>query len=589
MFKSLQIKKCLLLAAMVLGAGTAWAADYTYTFEAKQYAGAGDQTLNGVSWTMAGTGGAYFGYSDTKGQPFGSGSNPYSALSLTTSDISGTITSIVVNTSGASSINGTVAVSVGETAFKCDGNTTVNLTATATEYTFTGDGSGDIVISWTQSSSKAIYVKSIGVTYTSKSVAGVSASNIDMITGTTKADFYTAPVSGYDGTLSFASTDETVAKVEGGVLKAIAPGTATITISAAETTNFAAVNVPFTVTVKNRDAVSPEGASASGGYALVTDASTLADGDKIILVNGTAGKAMGAQSGNFRSVTDVTISGTTIATISDDVKVITLEGAAGAWYFHASDGYLYASSSSANNMGTEAEKDDNAKATISIDDESGDATIVFQGTNTRNHMRYNASNPRFSCYAETSSVVDLPQIYRMVDATEFDVTIGSTGWRTLVSAKNVSLPSGVKAYTVTASSASSVTLTEVASIKANNAYLLNGTAGDYTLTIIDTPAEPTGNLLKIADASTGNGVYVLYNKDGEAGFYKWNGGSLGAGRVYLDAPAGARDFLTFTEETTGIETVKAVNNNRYYNLQGVEVAQPTKGLYIVNGKKVLVK
>ena len=66
----------------------AWATDYSYTFSSQQYTADGAKTLNGVSWTMAGTGGAYFGYDGTKGQQFGSGNKPYSALSLSTSGIS---------------------------------------------------------------------------------------------------------------------------------------------------------------------------------------------------------------------------------------------------------------------------------------------------------------------------------------------------------------------------------------------------------------------------------------------------------------------------------------------------------------------
>ena len=58
-------------------------------------------------------------------------------------------------------------------------------------------------------------------------------------------------------------------------------------------------------------------------------------------------------------------------------------------------------------------------------------------------------------------------------------------------------------------------------------------------------------------------------------------------KAYLNSTADVEGFIF--EETTGINAIKENANNRYFNLQGVEVAQPTKGLYIVNGKKVLVK
>jgi hypothetical protein len=84
---------------------------------------------------------------------------------LTGSTIPGTITNVVVNTSGESSVNATVAVSVGGTGFTCGGNSTASLTSSAADYTFTGSYSGDVVLTWTNSSDKAIYIKSITVTY----------------------------------------------------------------------------------------------------------------------------------------------------------------------------------------------------------------------------------------------------------------------------------------------------------------------------------------------------------------------------------------------------------------------------------------
>ena len=79
------------------------------------------------------------------------------------------------------------------------------------------------------------------------------------------------------------------------------------------------------------------------------------------------------------------------------------------------------------------------------------------------------------------------------------------------------------------------------------------------------------------------------------GFYKWTGGSLGAGRAIVPASAvnsTARGFLgfDFEEEANTIKNVKALQTDGiYYNLAGQRVAQPTKGLYIVKGKKVIVK
>ena len=147
---------------------------YSHTITAQTWSALGAQSLNGVSWTAAGTTEAaepYFGYADAKGQQFGSGNKPFSALTLTTSEIAGTITSVKVNTSGASNINATFKVKVGDTYFTTGEADNVALTATATDYTFTGSASGAVVLEWAQTSSKAIYVKSIEITYTPAAVA----------------------------------------------------------------------------------------------------------------------------------------------------------------------------------------------------------------------------------------------------------------------------------------------------------------------------------------------------------------------------------------------------------------------------------
>ena len=73
------------------------------------------------------------------------------------------VTKIIVNTSGASSINATLTVTVGGTQI----GSQIKLTTTATDYTFTSDTplTGEVVLTYTQTSSKAIYIKSISVTY----------------------------------------------------------------------------------------------------------------------------------------------------------------------------------------------------------------------------------------------------------------------------------------------------------------------------------------------------------------------------------------------------------------------------------------
>ena len=158
-------------------------------------------------------------------------------------------------------------------------------------------------------------------------------------------------------------------------------------------------------------------------YALVKDASELADGDMIILVSSgvaTAEEAvdyaMGAMANNNFGHAEVTIAEDLTIT-TDQANVITLEAQGENWAMKAAEGYLYAASSTKNQLKAEAEVDSNAIAAITIDAETGAAVIAFQGANTHNFLRYNPNtannNPLFSCYAENSTIQDPVYIYKV--------------------------------------------------------------------------------------------------------------------------------------------------------------------------------
>lgn len=137
----------------------------------------------------------------------------------------------------------------------------------------------------------------------------------------------------------------------------------------------------------------------------------LQEGMSVIIVNEESKKTMGAaQENNFYTVeVDIDKSDSPyLATPAEGATILTLEGAPGAWYFKTANGYLYAASSGSNYLKVESEADDNAKATISIS--NGDATIKFQGSNTRNLLRYNPNtngNPLFSCYSSGQKPVQI--------------------------------------------------------------------------------------------------------------------------------------------------------------------------------------
>lgn len=231
------------------------------------------------------------------------------------------------------------------------------------------------------------------------------------------------------GNLKYSSSNKNVATVDEGTgeVTLVAAGTTTITAKSEAYDEFLAGSASYKLTV-----VKPEAQPGTDKFVLVSDASTLAAGDVIILVGThTVDEAdkywsMSDQSGNWRSVEEVTLESDGSIIPNSYVQQITLEGAADAWYLNVGDGYLYATSSGSNYMGT-ADKEtagDNAKAKINTEEvvneetqaKKLETTIVFQGGNTRNDLRfnYNNGNPRFTCYASTTPVAKELSIYRKV-------------------------------------------------------------------------------------------------------------------------------------------------------------------------------
>ena len=203
-------------------------------------------------------------------------------------------------------------------------------------------------------------------------------------------------------------------------------------------------------------------------------------------------------------------------------------------------------------------------------------------------------------YGFTASSVDL--IYQ-----PSTVTIGSTGYATFGYPFAVDL-SGLSAsqdaYTVSVSG-TTATLTSVKDkkIPAGTGIILKGSNGDaisLPLTTASTNEIGTNNL-HVSDGTVtgdGNTIYVLANGSKGVGFYlKKSGSAIAAGKAYLSVSGGvanARAFIGFDDNDgkTGIDEVRSNTEevrSDYYDLQGRRVDQPTKGLYIVNGKKVIIK
>lgn len=167
-------------------------------------------------------------------------------------------------------------------------------------------------------------------------------------------------------------------------------------------------------------------------------------------------------------------------------------------------------------------------------------------------------------------------------------------------------PEGVKAYAGTVSNGN-VKLTEYANgvIPANEGVLLvsdNATSATFTLandadvTAIDNDLKGVTAATELTGVDNSERVRIFSTKDGVAGFYKPNSNitSLAANKAYVMAPATEGALaLNFGGNVTGINSVSdnaaMPNNVEIYDLAGRRVSHAVKGVYVVNGKKIIVK
>ena len=193
---------------------------------------------------------------------------------------------------------------------------------------------------------------------------------------------------------------------------------------------------------------------------------------------------------------------------------------------------------------------------------------------------------------------------------KFKKTVSAAQYATMVVPFDVATlptsPSTVTAYELTAVDGEKITSSSVDALTADKPVLIHASAGNYEFTAsgVEIAAtaddEVTNGLLKASYAGTTAAVsehnYVLQKHDTYGvNFYQVIGtaATMLPFRAYLVTPTDAPVlFLDFGNETTGINDVRskmADVRGEVYNLNGQRVTQPSKGLYIVNGKKVVIK
>ena len=201
-----------------------------------------------------------------------------------------------------------------------------------------------------------------------------------------------------------------------------------------------------------------------------------------------------------------------------------------------------------------------------------------------------------------SSNVTVSAEFEEIPAVDLTANEGATGeyWATFYSnASNFKASAGTQVFAVNLTG-TAITMTEITDgiVNSGQGVVLKSTAASITMTPNASASAGdystnslTGTMTSITNP--GNAYVLNYKAATGAGFYKLSsGGTIGANKAYLVSGAGAPEFFSFDGNTTSINEVRGKMEDvsgEYYDLQGRRVSQPTKGLYIVNGKKVVIK
>lgn len=167
-----------------------------------------------------------------------------------------------------------------------------------------------------------------------------------------------------------------------------------------------------------------------------------------------------------------------------------------------------------------------------------------------------------------------------------DYALGINGYSSFSSANPTKVTGATAYYVQVDGEVANLVAVEDNVVPANTGVILKGTEGAIVSFAPNADVTPGENALAASvSGATVEGVHVLATVEGETGFYKYTGTTIGAGKAYLEGVSAAR--ILFDTESA-IESVATENNVKaIYNLQGQKLSEAKKGINIVNGKKVL--
>lgn len=367
-------------------------------------------------------------------------------------------------------------------------------------------------------------------------------------------------------------------------------------------------------------------------YKLVDDGEII-DGGVYILANTfsytskkhtfTVQRAMGEAKNNNRKTVAVTIAEDNTITTSAvnlteypyEVVAIKVEG---GYKFKLSDGKYLANRRATQNHLVEDDVDADGvifSAVFNSKDKTFTFSNTYSGVESILQFNINSSTQLVSCYGKNSNMKD-SQLYRKVAS----FSISSAGYATYFTDKAFTMPEGVTGSIIRATNGDNIPTIEDkypagSVVPASTALLLKGAEKEYTCNVVTTTeTAPANNLLHGTttdeETNAGEGTYKYYklsydDNDANLGFY-WgaeNGAAFmnKAGKAYLALPVTESQSMAkgfslsdlANGTTTSIQQASIVdkavpifdiNGRRVSTLNGA-----AKGVYIVGGKKVMVK
>ena len=396
---------------------------------------------------------------------------------------------------------------------------------------------------------------------------------------------------GYDGEMNYIISNPAIADVEIGASAITftpkAVGTATITISAPATATFnAAENVQYTLTV-----TAPEGVSTAAVLGEETYTFDLSDNS------------------DWEFPTDYA---TGENTYTKDGKTITLYAASNG-YKHLGSALLIGKSGSTLTLPA-FDRPVTKISTTGVTGASGKVTQnIFVGetavsTATTSAAvdheyeiasEYQAAGTIYTLKVTNANNTQLSDITVHMQGG-IAVKLNAAGYATYCSQYplDFSAAEGYTAWQIKAINGEEITFEKVTgAVKGGTGLLLKGEAGaTVTLASADSDAELAENLLFGTTAPTYVSADTYYGLSGDM-FKKVNAGTVPAGKALLPASAVSAEVKAFTfvfeDNETGLTEVQdsrfKVQGSEIFNLAGQRVSKAQKGIYIVNGKKVLIK